>query len=296
MTTRRHFLAMLSSTAAAGLATPAFASLSPAIDATADATRRINIAGRQRMLTQRMAKAVGFARLGIETEMHLDQARDAHALFERSLRGLRYGDPELGLMSEKNSKVRDGLGVVSSLWFDYGSAVANSVAKRRVDDTDFETIVSQNLTILKEMNRTVGYIERAYGGSEIPLHLAVAINIAGRQRMFTQKMSKEVSMIAAGHAPDETRAALAETVTLFDNSLDALRNGMPMVGIQKPKTQEVNDQLARVAELWSALKPEVDGIATGGALTDATLVKVAEANNPLLVEMNKAVYLYENES
>ncbi|MEM8759776.1 MAG: type IV pili methyl-accepting chemotaxis transducer N-terminal domain-containing protein, partial [Pseudomonadota bacterium] len=66
MTTRRDILrySIATTTALAG-ATTAFASVGGAIDSAADAKRKINIAGRQRMLTQRMAKAACFAFLGV---------------------------------------------------------------------------------------------------------------------------------------------------------------------------------------------------------------------------------------
>ncbi|MEL6766055.1 MAG: type IV pili methyl-accepting chemotaxis transducer N-terminal domain-containing protein [Pseudomonadota bacterium] len=295
MITRRILLLSLATSTVLAQTPAVLASASAGIDAAADAKRKINIAGRQRMLTQRMAKASCFAFLGIERDLHIEQAKAAHALFDRSLRGLRYGDPELGLKTERNSNVQKGLGVVNGLWFAYGEAVASSFEDGAVDRTTLDAIIAQNLTILKEMNRTVGLTEQAYGGAEIPLHLAIAINIAGRQRMLTQKMSKEVGMMAAGYAPEETRIALAETVTLFDNSLLALREGMALVGIQPPRTRELEQQLGTVAEMWGALKPVMDKIIADARVEDAAVVRVAAENSPLLVEMNKAVFLYENE-
>ncbi|MEO1533607.1 MAG: type IV pili methyl-accepting chemotaxis transducer N-terminal domain-containing protein [Pseudomonadota bacterium] len=296
MITRRSMVVSLAATTILTQTPTALASAAHGIDDAADAKRKINIAGRQRMLTQRMAKASCFAFLDIERQQHIEQAKAAHALFDRSLRGLRYGDPELGLKTERNSRVQKGLGVVNGLWFSYGEAVANAFGGAKVEREALDAIIAQNLTILKEMNRTVGLTEQAYGGNEIPLHLAIAINIAGRQRMLTQKMSKEVCMIAAGYAPEETRGALAKTVALFDNSLLALREGMALVGIQPPKTREVAQQLSAVAEMWGVLKPVMDRVVADGKVEDTTLEKVATENNPLLVEMNKAVFLYEKES
>ncbi|MEM9760498.1 MAG: type IV pili methyl-accepting chemotaxis transducer N-terminal domain-containing protein [Pseudomonadota bacterium] len=295
MTTRRDILrySIATTTALAG-ATTAFASVGGAIDSAADAKRKINIAGRQRMLTQRMAKAACFAFLGVEREMHVEQAKSAHDLFDRSLRGLRFGDPDLGLKTERNSRVQEGLGVVNGLWFSYGGAVETAISRASREDVD--AVIEQNLPILKEMNRAVSYTEQAYGGNEVPLHIAIAINIAGRQRMLTQKMSKEASMLAIGYAPDDTKAMLAKTIALFDNSLQALREGMALVGIQPPKTPEVKRKLAGVAELWGDLKPVMDRVVAADTVDDAALEHVAAQNNPLLVAMNEAVFLYENET
>jgi len=293
MITKREFVrgGLLS-----GAVLMAGATRSLSLEAAAVAKRKINIAGRQRMLTQRMAKAACFSHIGIETAMHQQMMADAHALFSKSLKGLRFGDPELGLTRETNQKVNIGLGNVEQLWQSYGAAVQSCIDAGKVERAALDAIVAENLGILGEMNKTVGLTERAYGGGDIPLHLAVAINIAGRQRMFSQKMTKELGMLRAGYDPAETRAAMAGTVDLFDRSLAALQEGMPMVGIQPPKTGAVKDQLRHVAQIWAPLRPELANIADGGAIQDDFLVFMAEENNELLSEMNKAVFLYEDET
>lgn len=60
----------------------------------------INIAGRQRMLSQRINKcAFGFNQAKDESERahYLDELKISVALWERSQNGLLYGDKELGL-------------------------------------------------------------------------------------------------------------------------------------------------------------------------------------------------------
>ena len=54
---------------------------------------------------------------------------------------------------------------------------------------------------------------------------ALVINLAGRQRMLTQKMSKAVLGIAQDPASDGYRAELHEAAYLFDQTLTALLDG-----------------------------------------------------------------------
>ncbi|MEM6971341.1 MAG: type IV pili methyl-accepting chemotaxis transducer N-terminal domain-containing protein [Pseudomonadota bacterium] len=293
MPSRRDVLSFALMAGTAALPLPTLAS---EIDAAQDAKRKINIAGRQRMLTQRMAKAITFARLGIEVDRHREQAMAAHALFDKSLKGLRFGNPDLGLNRETDGRVIDGLGRVNALWLPYGEAVQASIDSAGKDDAAFARVMTQNLGILKETNKTVRLTERAYGGNEIPLYLAIAINIAGRQRMFSQKMSKETAMVAAGYEVEQSRGALAATVGLFQSSLDALRNGLPAVGIRKPGTKKVQSQLAVVSELWGRMRPVMDATASSGTADQGTLQQVAALNDRLLKEMNAAVFAYEGES
>jgi len=125
------------------------------------------------------------------------------------------------------------------------------------------------------------------------------INLAGRQRMLSQKMTKE----CLGYLRDgseEKRALLEGTVKVFDSTLDALYGGgdapedlamTRFVTVPPAQTKEISDQLARVKTLWGSFKQNIlratlenDGDALGYVL---------ENNTRLLSEMNKAVGLMQ---
>ncbi|MBW9157194.1 diguanylate cyclase domain-containing protein [Clostridium tagluense] len=68
----------------------------------------INIAGRQRMLSQRISKcAFGFNQAKDEAERthYLDELKNSVALWERSQNGLLYGDKELGLPGRNSTDI-----------------------------------------------------------------------------------------------------------------------------------------------------------------------------------------------
>ncbi len=54
------------------------------------------------------------------------------------------------------------------------------------------------------------------------------INLAGKQRMLTQKMSKEVFLLSAG---SNTRGALLKTMALFEKTLTGLVHGDKKMGL-----------------------------------------------------------------
>ena len=60
----------------------------------------------------------------------------------------------------------------------------------------------------------------------------VVINLAGRQRMLTQKMSKEALGVHKGDNVETYRTQLKQTASLFDKTLKALMNGGETTGIQ----------------------------------------------------------------
>ncbi|MGG7565891.1 type IV pili methyl-accepting chemotaxis transducer N-terminal domain-containing protein [Rhodovulum sp. DZ06] len=258
------------------------------------AKRKINLAGRQRMLSQRMAKAAAFVRLGIEPERHLEMMKGAYELFDVTLKGLHHGNADQGLTPEGDAKVVEALNVVEGLWYGYGAAVKHAIESGAVTEADMDAIARLNGPVLVTMNAAVKEFETAYGNNSISLGLAIAINVSGRQRMLSQKMSKEVALCALGMNPEETKEALANTIRLFDLSLTALIDGLPTVSIIKPPTEEVDAKLREVRALWTSFKPVVDSVAASGQPTLGELAKVAAQNDPLLKTMNEAVFLYEN--
>lgn len=188
-----------------------------------------------------------------------------------------------------------GLARVRLAWAPYGEAVARAVAERLVTRESLIAIAELNRPVLAETNRTAGLVERAYGGRSVPLGQAIALNIADRQRMLTQKMSKEVCLIAQGIEAESHRTELAESVALFDTALLALMEGAPDVGIRPPARQDLAYQLVDVAAIWERLKPAFAKIVAGAAPGFREVAAIAAENDRLLSEMNRAVFLYEKE-
>ncbi|MEM8539304.1 MAG: type IV pili methyl-accepting chemotaxis transducer N-terminal domain-containing protein, partial [Pseudomonadota bacterium] len=263
----------------------------PAIE---DGTRKINLAGRQRMLSQRMAKAACFASLGVLTDQHLTQAREAHSLFEETLRDLRHGNTEQGLAPETSPRILTELDGVEELWNLYGVSVELAAEDRAAAQISLWQIADLNLPLLRQLHRSVGEFERQYGNSGI-VHpvLALAINIAGRQRMLTQKASKEFCLIVAGRQAAENRKALAATVALFDASLLALTDGNDKMGLPQAPTEEIRAQLELVHDKWAQLKTIFEAVSNGSKPTMTEIEQVARRADPVLEEMNRAVWMYD---
>lgn len=139
----------------------------------------------------------------------------------------------------------------------------------------------------------------------------LVINLAGRQRMLTQKMSKESLMLAnaafAGQdsALEERGEQLRQTMRLFENTLFALRDGGPapldMQMSQMRDTPPAEDhgtreQLNRVAELWKEFKGHLNGVLSSGGRSQEEVDAVSSTNLNLLKEMNLAVTLMQHNS
>ena len=246
---------------------------------------QINLSGRQRMLTQKMSKEALLVALGVEPERNRENLKATAALFERTLIGLKKGDKELGLAPAPNDDIARQLDVVMKLWKAFKPLVMQ-VAAGKTDRKLLDAIAEKNLPLLREMNKAVKLFEKAAGTDTT--ELAVAINLAGRQRMLTQKMTKEYLLIALGIAPERNRASLQETMALFDRTLKGLLDGDPRQGLPGTKDGKIRAQLQKVMTLWRAFRPLL-----GRKPTPENLRAVAKSNLPLLAEMNRAVKMYE---
>ena len=117
------------------------------------------------------------------------------------------------------------------------------------------------------------------------------INLAGRQRMLTQKMSKEMLFILAGQ---DQKEALANTRNLFDKTLTGLIEGDAEMGLPPVSNPEIEEQLLLVQDLWHHFSEDLDkGLKTQDA---AILNKLTTESVEILKQTNAAVQLFEQES
>ena len=252
-----------------------------------DHNRAINLAGKQRMLTQKMSKEAFLIANGVNTEENLENLQKTRDLFDQTLKGLKDGDSELGLDKTEKGKIRKQLDKVAGLWKDFDASVSNIVSSGKATEADVAAIASANIPLLKEMNKGVKFYEADAAGSGTNPLLAKSINLAGRQRMLTQKMSKEFMLVGAGHNVEKNKADLVKTIALFDRTLNGLIDGDANQGLAGAPSPEIKGQLEKVKGMWSEFRKNVE--AEPNAETKAA---VASQNLPLLKEMNKAVGMY----
>ncbi len=231
----------------------------------------INLAGKQRMLTQKMSKEALFIAKGIDVDANKASLAKTVALFDKTLKGLVLGDESLKLPATTNKDILAQLQIVTDLWVPFKSAIEKG---------DLAAINKENIPLLKNMNKAVGMYAKA-SGSTIDPNMAKTINLAGKQRMLTQKMTKELLLVANGIDVDANSANAKKTVVLFDKTLKDLMAGTSDAGITA--------QLKVVQGVLTEYQPIIEKVDT----SDAALKKAEKLNISLLKESNKAVKMYE---
>ncbi len=124
------------------------------------------------------------------------------------------------------------------------------------------------------------------------------VNIAGRQRMLSQRMTKEALILASG---DRAAAKnLAATLELFDASLRGLIEGDAAMGLPPTDDSRIAAQMQKVAALWGPFRQSAEIVLRAGGSADPearqALRAMVTGNGALLQEMNAAVELYAGQA
>ncbi|MRJ01912.1 MAG: hypothetical protein GXO19_00380 [Epsilonproteobacteria bacterium] len=248
----------------------------------------INLAGKQRMLTQKMTKEALLAALGQDRKGNMEALKRDMELYDKTLRGFEKGDRELDLPGTENPAVLKKIGEVQEVWKPFKGHVKQFLEKGDIKDLSY--MVANNEELLKRSNDLVQTFKKVYPTNN---YLEEArkeiVDIAGRQRMLTQKMTKEKLLILLGVKPEEHKKKLQQTVSLFDQSLHDLIHGNKERLIVKPTNKELIEQFKKVEALWKRLKPLYEK----DSLSDVEKALIMKGNLVLLKEMDKAVSLCE---
>ncbi|MEL6584195.1 MAG: type IV pili methyl-accepting chemotaxis transducer N-terminal domain-containing protein [Pseudomonadota bacterium] len=259
-----------------------------------EVTRKVNIAGRQRMLSQRMAKASCMMSQGIGEGTHFDQLTQAYDLFQRSDNALRFGDESMGLTEERRQAVLRALRRIDGPWIGYSNIIEDVIDAGAAEQAEMSDLSDTSLQVLKFMNMAVNQTARSYGNvlPDVPLSLTITIDVAGRQRMLTQKAMKETCLLFL--TGDISHAlSLEGTTSLFELSLTALQEGFADVCVMAAPNTEIAEQLALVRNLWEPIRLELDRATLSGRVNREVLTRLARDSDVLLREMNRAVGMYE---
>lgn len=255
--------------------------------------KAIDVSGRQRMLSQKMVKEILYVYNDINASENIGNLEKTSNLYNTSLDQLILGDDAAGIPSAaSDADTFAELTEVQSLWEDVKGLIDGVVAEGSVDKGFLSFLDENSITLLKESNDVVQSLVKALNsGAGTDPATANTINIAGRQRMLSQKMSKEFLFIKAGFRTDKYKSELSKTVDLFENSLKDLKSGNAGKNIASP-SDKVAAQLDVVSGIWAEISPALRKAASGGAITAADVSTVSSKEGPLLVEMNKAVKMY----
>jgi hypothetical protein len=251
----------------------------------------INLAGKQRMLIQKMSKEAMLIKLGIDIEKSQKSLKESSTLFDKTLKGLLYGDKDLDLVPIKDKKIRASLQNIEKLWRPFYKKIKDIYQLKNLTDDTFKYIEENNLKLLNEMNKIVYLYADSGTQGDNKLAMANDINLAGKQRMLTQQIAKDLLFYQAGLNRDKALKSIKKSVKLFDKTLKGLFNGDKELKIIGTKLPDIVNQLKVVEKSWKGCKPLIDKAFTNIDNLDLTK-KTIECLDKTKNEMDKAVVLY----
>lgn len=224
----------------------------------------VNIAGRQRMLSQRIVKAYCEVGLDVLPVRAGHDLKEAVALFDQQLGYLQRLDV--------NEETRNALVRVSKLWFEFKPLAMGTVSR---DNAGPLQALSEEL--LNASQRVVELLEIQAGGP-----VARLVNIAGRQRMLSQRLAKLYMLYSWGFQDPQINDQIKVANKQFSDALDVL--------IAAPEnTDEILRELNAVDVLWMWFEISLE-------LKDADSFRlvVSESSGSILVSMDAITRMYES--
>lgn len=222
----------------------------------------IDAAGRQRMLSQRIVKAYCKLGLGVTPALSRQQLAEAARRF----------DAQLAMLSREapNGGVRQALQREAALWAPVRRASAGAVTRagaRQLAQRSEELLLAAHDVVLR--------LESAAGTPQARL-----VNLAGRQRMLSQRLAKLYMLRAWGVAGADARAQIDDAAAEFTRALTTLRAA-------PENTPAIAAELEAVDMQWGWFST---AIGQQGAQSYALVV--AEASEAILNSMDLVTGLY----
>ena len=189
----------------------------------------INKAGRQRMLTQRIVKAYSLMGQDVRYRVAKKQLHIAVSLFEKQLNELT--------AFPANAAVTQELNRVGELW-----EPVKQIATGKVQRSMAPQLRKMSEDLLKSTHEVVVLLEASSGTNTGRL-----VNLAGRQRMLTQRMASLYLLQSWGFDDHQYKADYQQAVDEFSSALKELQAA-------RENTPEITAGLKAVAQNWEVFK------------------------------------------
>ena len=253
---------------------------------------RLDLAGRERMLIQRIVKSSCFVLSNIDTEHYAESAIKDTDMFETTLANLISGAPERNWAPESDPNVLAQMQDTYAKWtalrpaalqVSHGDMMSFAVSQI-IRDTD-NTVVAMNAAVTKMAN--------AGGANGADPRISKTLNAAGKQRMLTQKIAKEFCFLHNDVGAEMHRELLTETVATFETTLDKLLGADELTGeFIAPPSPQTELHLKAAKRIWQDLSPLMHRAIEGQKTSRADLENVAKMTDELLTAMVAAVKAY----
>jgi hypothetical protein len=232
-----------------------------------DTVKLIDIAGKQRMLSQRIAKDYLYAGKNVakskatkELKASLKELNSAHKLLVDSI-----NDPE----------IQNLLSFVKMSGEDF-----EATAKKAFDLDNAQLVIDLSESMLEGSQYVVDSLKK-----KVKVKESAIVGMSGRQRMLAQRIAKYYIAYQAGIKDKNTVDQMKEAVKMFQQNHDELSKN-------PTNTSAINQKLAKIDKLWKIVHKFYLNIEKGGLpfivfTTTDDITKKMDVITKLYVELYK---------
>jgi nitrate/nitrite-specific signal transduction histidine kinase len=233
----------------------------------ADINSAINKAGRERMLSQRMAKAYFQLGLGVDVDRSKRVLDSSISLFDRQLVELKNFSP--------TPEIKDTYQKLEAAWISYKDVLVGAAPNPEAG----KKALALSEQVLALAHQGTVQLEKHSGTTAGRL-----VNISGRQRMLSQRMAKFYQAIAWGVGDPNSAAELEKARKDFVA-------GHQELSAAPANTQQIKEGLGLVNQQWMFFENALNQ--KSGADKKQLTANVATTSERILEEMESVVGQYE---
>ncbi|MBX7490916.1 type IV pili methyl-accepting chemotaxis transducer N-terminal domain-containing protein [Helicobacter turcicus] len=239
----------------------------------------INIAGKERMLTQKITKEIFI--INSQNSKDYTALNQAIIEFEQNLHTLRFGDSKRDIAPPNKEILKTKLDSVSKKWQSFKADVESFKQASSKLHNDREFLYANNLTMLKLSDKIV----KAMVQANLP---AKQIDDSGRQRMLTQRMTY-LLVRYINNWEDYAYRGFKESYALYNSIIDEFAHNQ-----NYKKIPHLSQSIQEAYAFWQVYSKHINAVLETQEIVIASLRKIAQNNTDILSEIDWLVNLYSD--